>query len=119
MNPEFRQTLPDKRAKKWGKNSIKGENGENYLVSNIVDFRIDFYVEDDGNQATPTLYYRRSLRNPNRSVIYGGKMATVGPTSVTHYQNALSYAEIKLTVLSDEGVSICKILTKDQSHRAM
>ena len=114
LNPEYRQTLPDKRAKKWGqKNFIKGVNGENYLVSNIVDFRIDFYVEDDGNKATPTLYYQRSLRNPNRSVIYGGEMATVGPQApVTHYQNALSYAEIKLTVLSDEGVSIMQNIDK-------
>lgn len=114
LDPKNRQSLPDKRAQNWGrKNSIKGANGENYLVSNIVDFKIDFYVEDDGNRATPTLYFQRSTKNPNKSVIYGGESATVGPqASVAHYQNSLAYADIKLTVLSDEGVQIMKNIAK-------
>ena len=37
----------------------KGENGNNYLAMNIVNFEIDFYVEDDGNPATPTLYFEQ------------------------------------------------------------
>lgn len=114
LDANNRQSLPDKRAEFWGpKNSIKGINGENYLVSNVVDFSIDFYVEDDGKRETPTLYYERSVKNPNRSVIYGGQSATVGPQArVTHYQTPLAYADIKLTVLSDEGVRIMQHIDK-------
>ena len=89
----------------WGKrNVIKGKNGDNYLAMNIVNFEIDFHVEDDGNRSTPTLYFERSTQNPNKSVIYGGRSATVGPQAkLEHYQRALAYADIKLAVLSLTG----------------
>ena len=89
--------------------SLKGKNGDNYLAMNIVNFEIDFHVEDDGNRSTPTLYFERSKKNPNRSVIYGGKSATVGPQAkLEHYQRALAYADIKLTVLSDTGAEMLR-----------
>lgn len=114
LNDENRSRLPNKRSQTWGTgNSIKGDNGENYLVSNIVDFAIEFYVEDDGERNTPTLYYERSVKNPRRSVIYGGEDATIGPqASFEHYQKPLAYADIKLTVLSDEGIEIMRHIQK-------
>jgi hypothetical protein len=40
-------------------------------------------------------------------VIYGGRYATIGPQAkLEHYQKSLAYADIKLTVLSDEGAEI-------------
>jgi len=114
LNRESRDSLPNKRSISWGKgNLIKGQNGSNYLVSNIVDFAIDFYVEDDGRKDTPTQYFEKSVKNPNRSVIYGGENATIGPLSrVEHYQKPLSYADVKLTVLSDEGIDMMRHINK-------
>lgn len=114
LEDENRIRLPNKRSTTWGTgNSIKGDNGENYLVSNIVDFSIEFYVDDDGKRNTPTLYYERSIRNPRRSVIYGGEDATIGPQAENeHYQKPLAYADIKLTVLSDEGIEMMRHIEK-------
>lgn len=110
LDPSSREVLPNKRSQTWGKgNLIKGKKGNNYLAMNIVNFEIDFYVEDDGDRATPTLYFDRSKKNPKRSVIYGGRQATIGPQAkLEHYQKALAYADIKLTVLSDEGAEIMR-----------
>lgn len=42
-------------------------------------------------------------------MIYGGKAATIGPQAkLEHYQRALAYADIKLSVLSDEGAEIMR-----------
>ena len=110
LDPSNRETLPDYKSPTWGKgNFIIGRNGDNYLAMNIVKFEIDFHVEDDGNSATPTLYFEKSKRNPRKSVIYGGRNATIGPQAkLEHYQRALAYADIKLTVLSDEGAEIMR-----------
>ena len=112
LDSSSRITLPNKKSPIWGKgNLIKGKNGDNYLAMNIVNFEIDFYVEDDGNASTPTLYFERSQKNPMRSVIYGGRNATIGPQAkLEHYQRALAYADIKLTVLSDEGAEIMRTI---------
>ena len=110
LDSSSRVSLPGKRSPYWGNgNLIKGKNGDNYLAMNIVNFEIDFHVEDDGKNATPTLYFEGSKKNPNKSVIYGGKFATVGPQAkIEHYQRSLAYADIKLTVLSDEGAEIMR-----------
>lgn len=110
LESSSREALPNKRSRIWGQgNTIKGNYGDNYLASNIVGFEIDFYVEDDGIRSTPTLYFNGHKKNPNRSVIYGGKAATIGPQAkLEHYQRPLAYADIKLTVLSDEGAEIMR-----------
>lgn len=110
LEPSSRETLPNQKSLIWGQgNIIKGRKGDNYLAMNIVNFEIDFHVEDDGNRSTPTLYFERNIKNPKRSVIYGGKYATIGPQAkLEHYQRALAYADIKLTVLSDEGAEIMR-----------
>ncbi len=95
----------------------------NYLVSNIVSFDIDFYVEDDGNENTTNKVtaisngfssdtrYGCGLSNPSLS-----NGATVGPQAYnwlsmltpqhTAYRRPLSYATIKLTVISDQGAQM-------------
>lgn len=93
--------LPDKESDTWGVNpsyNILGEEGENYLVSNIVEFEIDFHVEDD---TTPgdTL--------SDSPVIFGGQGSTVGVNASNapdvRFEKPLSYATIRLTIISDEG----------------
>jgi type II secretory pathway pseudopilin PulG len=94
-----------------------------YLVSNIVSFDIDFYVEDDGDPTTLNIVsedasgtssdtrYGFGLDNP---VLSNG--ATVGPQAYNWedspspqqlaYRKPLSYATIRLTVLSDQGAQM-------------
>jgi len=93
--------LPGSEAIAWGTNppnDIIGDEGGNYLVSNIVEFEIDFYVEEDevsGDTLAPS------------PVIYGGTDSTIGSDAVNafqeRYRKPLSYAVIRLTVISDEG----------------
>jgi prepilin-type N-terminal cleavage/methylation domain-containing protein len=92
--------LPGKGSPTWGQN-IVGTEGGNYLVSNIVKFNVDFYVQDDGDSGTPTPV-------PG-DTIFGGTDATVGSGATSepaHFQKPLAYAEITLTVISDEGASL-------------
>ena len=112
LDPTSRESLPNKNSDYWGsKNLIKGKKGGNYLAMNIVNFEIDFYLEDDGIMSTPTLYYEISPKNLRKSVIYGGNNATIGPQAdLEHYQRSLAYADIKLTVLSDKGAEMIRNL---------
>lgn len=97
------ETLPGRLVPDWAGESIIGASpvGSNYLVSNIVQFEIDFYVEDDGDPATPTQI------PDNIDTIYGGADATVGSGATSAVlSRPLSYADIRLTVISDEGAEL-------------
>ena len=94
-----------------------------YLVSNIVSFDIDFYVEDDGDPTTLNIVAgdasgtsfdtRYGCGLDNVSISNG---ATVGPQAYNWkdspspqqlaYRKPLSYATIRLTVLSDQGAQM-------------
>ncbi|MGC6455388.1 MAG: PulJ/GspJ family protein [Coraliomargaritaceae bacterium] len=81
-------------------------NADDYLVSNIASFEIKFFVEDDGDPGTSTLV--------EGNTIFGGESSTVGSGAVAasdpRYQKPLAYADIRLTVLSDEGATILQNL---------
>jgi len=78
------------------------DSGRNFLASNIVDFRVDFYVEDDGITSTQTLVSAYSNKT-----VYGGDSATVGPQSTNGIlKKPLAYAEITLTVISDQALQV-------------
>ena len=102
--------LPAKDTPLWGSNSIVGTNsggnvGTNYLVSNVVGFEIDFYVEEDDTPGDTLVL---------GDTIYGGDDATVGPQSLLGggFTKSLAYAEIKLTVISDEGATLLQNLAQ-------
>lgn len=102
--------LPAKDEPLWGSNSIVGTNsggnvGTNYLVSNVVGFEIDFYVEEDDTPGDTLVL---------GDTIYGGDDATVGPQSLLGggFTKSLAYAEIKLTVISDEGATLLQNLAQ-------
>jgi len=102
--------LPAKDKPLWGTNSIVGTNsggnvGTNYLVSNVVGFEIDFYVEEDDTPGDTLVL---------GDTIYGGDDATVGPQSLLGggFTKSLAYAEIKLTVISDEGATLLQNLAQ-------
>ena len=72
------QTFYLPRISPWGSNSIVGIDsdgnvGTNYLVSNVVGFEIDFYVEEDDTLGNTLVL---------GDTIYGGDDATVGPQSL-------------------------------------
>jgi type II secretory pathway pseudopilin PulG len=85
----------------WSPDATR-DGGSNYLVSNIVDFRIDFYVEDDGDTGTPRLV--------SGDVFFGGTDSTVGTNAKSpaqaQFAKPLAYAEITLTVISDEALRV-------------
>ncbi len=85
----------------WSPDSTR-DGGSNYLVSNIVDFRIDFNVIDDGDTGTPRLV--------SGDVFFGGTNSTVGTSATSpaqvQFAKPLAYAEITLTVISDEALRV-------------
>ena len=131
---EAQRVLPDESAIEWKSSdwageSITGLQGSNYLVGNIVAFDIDFYVNDDNNIDTQTKVEATSnvlsdstrfgcgLPNPNLRT-----GATVGPQAYSWsaspnlqqmaYRQPIAYAEIKLTVISDEGARLLQNINK-------
>ena len=102
--------LPAKDKLVWDSNSIvgidsDGNEGTNYLVSNVLGFEIDFYVEEDDTPGNTLV---------TGDTIYGGDDATVGPQSLLGggFTKSLAYAEIKLTVISDEGAALLQNLAQ-------
>ena len=80
----------------WQDGEIR-DGGKNYLVSNIVDFRIDFYVADSDGTKVPA----------TTPVLFGGAGATVGSSAVkVEYRYPLLYADITLKVISDEALQV-------------
>jgi len=107
-------SLPNKGASYWTgvgvSESIVGSNGSNYLVRNVVNFEVDFHVQDDGESSTATL-----VTDAN-GTIYGGLSGvppTVGPQAQPlAYRQPLAYAEIRLTIVSDVGAQLLQNITK-------
>jgi len=85
----------------WDKTDIEVDN--NYLAGNIVDFKVILY-EDDGT-ATPNPVNW----DPATDALLPGDYA-FGGANVTLITNPLIYAEIRLTVLSDEGLRVLENL---------
>jgi type II secretory pathway pseudopilin PulG len=124
---EVQRVLPDESAIEWkgavwSGESITGLKGSNYLVGNIVAFNLDFYVNDDDDDDTQTkvvFHTRYGCGLPNPNIKTG---ATVGPQAFSWmetpndqqmaYRQPLAYAEIKLTVISDEGAQLLQNITK-------
>ncbi|MGZ0706751.1 PulJ/GspJ family protein [Coraliomargarita sp. W4R53] len=84
----------------WGDIATKA-NGDNYLVSNIVDFRIDFYVEGKSTDAAGTVLL------VSGDVLFGGNSPTVGSGAADPvFARPLAYADITLTVIPDSALQI-------------
>lgn len=83
-----------------------------YLAGNIVGFQVEFYLTDaDGN-----------TRVASSPVEYGGSnatgnsTATVGPfpNVIPEFKFPIEYADISLTVISDEGMAILRNLEAER-----
>jgi len=80
----------------------KTSDPENYLSGNVANFRVKFYVIDDtGDEVEVT--------TGGDGVLFGGTNANVGASAPDdEFPYPLSYAEITLTILSDEGMEILR-----------
>ena len=111
MGKSNQGSLPNKDASNWTgvgvSESIVGIDGSNYLVQNVVNFEVDFHVQDDDESSTETLVTDAD------GTIYGGQSSTVGPQAQTlAYRQPLAYAEIRLTIVSDVGAQLLQNITK-------
>ena len=89
----------------WDKSAII--NTENYLVSNIVDFKILIYINDGSN--LPMNANAESVLDID--YVFGGTGATLN----NGIQEELLYAEIVLTVVSDYGLELLRLLDEGRS----
>ena len=83
-------------------------NTENYLVSNIVDFKILIYLNDGSN--LPMNADAKSVLSID--YVFGGDMPTLSTDGI---QEELLYAEIILTVVSDDGLERLRLLDEGKS----
>lgn len=82
---------------------------ENYLAGHIANFRVDFFVinsaGDEVKVPSPIKFGGQTTGTPPTS------SATVGANAINaDYRYPLAYAEISLTVLSDEGTQLLQAL---------
>jgi prepilin-type N-terminal cleavage/methylation domain-containing protein len=77
---------------------------KNYLVSNIVDFKVLIYEDDPANTVPVPMNADASFVLDD-NYIYGGTGATLTGSGGTT-QLKLLYADVMLTVVSDEGLEI-------------
>ncbi|MDQ8209322.1 prepilin-type N-terminal cleavage/methylation domain-containing protein [Coraliomargarita sp. SDUM461003] len=86
----------------WDKTDV--EIDENYLAGNIVDFKVILYEDDGTDTPNPVNWDATTgdlLAGTNGAFAYGGDS-----TQAELITNPLLYAEIRLTVLSDQGLGI-------------
>jgi len=80
---------------------------ENYLAGHIANFKVDFFVVNNLGEEV-------KVPAPIRfggSVVGGASTATVGANATdANYRFPLAYAEISITVLSDEGTKFLQAL---------
>lgn len=87
----------------WDESDV--EVDENYLAGNIVDFKVILYEDDGTNTPNPVNW------NPTTSSLLDGNYAFGGSDDdATLITNPLLYAEIRLTIMSDEGLRILENL---------
>jgi len=86
----------------WSDTTITAN--ENYLVSNIVEFKVLIYLNDSSGNPENANATTLALKN-GHVYAYGG---TGGQTT------QLLYADIILTVVSDEGLELLRLLNDDR-----
>lgn len=84
---------------------------EHYLAGNIVNFQVTFYVIDVNEEGDEVPVVVPS------PVQYGGPNSSVGPQAPldSGFRHPIEYAEISLTIVSDEGMQILRNLADDRA----
>lgn len=81
----------------WDKSSIVSD--ENYLAGNIIDFKVLLYEEDSASGTARLINASSDLKLEEKSFYFGG-------TGSGLIDEPLLYAEVILTVISDEGLQL-------------
>lgn len=76
---------------------------ENYLVGHLANFKVDFYVVDNNGDEV-------LVPSGATGINFGGTSPTVGAGAPAALAFPLAYAEITLTVLSEEGTELLQNL---------
>ena len=80
------------------------EDPQNYLAGHVANFIVEFYVIDnDGDEV--------KVPSP---INFGGTTPTVGSGATADLAFPLAYAEISLTILSDEGTKLLQNLAANR-----
>lgn len=91
---------------------------ENFLSSNIADLSVDFYAEDlrtadpDGNPIA-----KNSVQKVEGSFIYADKLYDLEKKEMPNL-GRLVYADIRMTVLSDEGAKALAVASVTEQNAA-
>tara|TARA_B100000989_G_scaffold127586_1_gene94749 strand:- start:82 stop:1017 length:936 start_codon:yes stop_codon:yes gene_type:complete len=80
------------------------EESKNYLAGHVANFTVDFYVIDNNGD---------EVKVPS-PINFGGTTPTVGKGATSNLAFPLAYAEISLTILSDEGTKLLQNLAANR-----
>ena len=104
-DPNSPQLVLDEDPVFWNTSTII--NTENYLVSNIVDFKILIYLNDGSNLPMNA----DAESELDLDYVFGGTDATLNGG----IQEELLYADIILTMVSDDGLELLRLLDEGRS----
>jgi type II secretory pathway pseudopilin PulG len=108
LNPDIQKVLTGGPADQWDEANVTLE--QNYLVSNIVEFKV-FIYEDDGSAVSLVPVNGNADGEVARLYAFGGTDATKTNGS----QQKLLYADVVLTVVSDEGLELLRLLEEGRA----
>ena len=80
------------------------EDSQNYLAGHVANFTVDFYVIDNSGD---------KVKVPS-PINFGGTTPTVGSGATPNLAFPLAYAEVSLTILSDEGTKLLQSLAANR-----
>ena len=80
------------------------EDPQNYLAGHVANFTVDFYIIDNNGD---------KVKVPS-PIDFGGTTPTVGSGATPNLAFPLAYAEISLTILSDEGTNLLQNLAANR-----
>ena len=80
------------------------EDSQNYLAGHVANFTVEFYVIDNSGDEV-------KVASP---INFGGTTPTVGSGATADLAFPLAYAEISLTILSDEGTKLLQNLAANR-----
>lgn len=84
----------------------------NYLASNIVDFQVFIYEEDQTDPTNPPVLQNADANfQLDSDYIYGGETTDSNGNAVAGSTGRLLYADVVLKVVSDEGLEILSLPT--------
>jgi prepilin-type N-terminal cleavage/methylation domain-containing protein len=92
-------------------NIVDAPNRSNYLAGNILEFKVFLYV-DDGTGTAQLLNANATTQKLNGIDFAYGQNPSNPDTSIVEITDNLLYADVLLTVISDEGLKLLQVVGK-------